>query len=222
MSRTSGRLMWLKEYASDFERWDFYQGMQIADEQYPSTRPRFHKLWGKREEWKWKERFGELLSSTVVCYTCFSQSTPPPPPYFHLKSPSLTHPLSLSRSSRLQMCRGSSVADIYSKSASEGSSICGALIERAPPLCGKFGRWRSREGLWTALTRRRNQKPGAKEHFQKASEGKLCTTKQQKSLANWTWFTVAFAHIIVVFVIVQEKNVLIVGPYKNYYSSTMV
>ncbi|ROI16380.1 hypothetical protein DPX16_4414 [Anabarilius grahami] len=33
---------------------------------------------------------------------------------------------------RLQMCRGSSVADIYSKSASEGSSICGTLNELAP------------------------------------------------------------------------------------------
>lgn len=133
---------------------------------------------------------------------------PKRPPYFHLKSPSLTHPLSLSRSSRLQMCRGSSVADIYSKSASEGSSIRGALIERAPPpphrRCGNLGRWRSREGLWTALKRRRNKKPEAKEHFQKESEGKLCTTKQQKSLAKLPWFSVVFAHVIVVFVLVQK------------------
>ncbi|KAK9953067.1 hypothetical protein ABG768_017093 [Culter alburnus] len=75
--------------------------------------------------------------------------------------------------SRLQMCRGSSVADIYSKSASEGSSICGTLNALAPDP--------QREGLWTALMRRRNQKPAAKKHFQKESEGELCITKQQKS-----------------------------------------
>ncbi|KAL6489192.1 hypothetical protein MHYP_G00029330 [Metynnis hypsauchen] len=35
-------------------------------------------------------------------------------------------------SSRLQMCGGSSVADMYTKSASEGSSICGVLTDGAP------------------------------------------------------------------------------------------
>lgn len=61
---------------------------------FPQTPQKSCQDRGKREEWKWKERFGELLSSTVVCYTCFSQSHPPPP-HFHLKSPSLTHPLAL-------------------------------------------------------------------------------------------------------------------------------
>lgn len=86
------------------------------------------------------------------------------------------------------MCRGSSVADIYSKSASEGSSICGTLSERCRPApllttdAAAAGETLDdgdpqREGLW-----RRNQKSGAKEHFQKESEGELCITKQQKSL----------------------------------------
>ncbi|CAM4723680.1 unnamed protein product [Leuciscus chuanchicus] len=88
------------------------------------------------------------------------------------------------------MCRGSSVADIYSKSASEGSSICGTLSERCRPAPSSPLMPRplgigetlddgdpQGESLW-----RRNQKPGAKEHFQKESEGELCITKQQKSL----------------------------------------
>lgn len=59
----------------------------------------------------WKEG-GACLSSVLLCYTCLGQGWP----------------LFFSKRTPLQMCGGSRVAAMYSKSASEGSSICG--VER--------------------------------------------------------------------------------------------
>lgn len=126
------------------------------------------------------------------------------------------------------MCRGSSVADIYSKSASEGSSICGTLSERCRPAPSSPLMPRplgigetlddgdpQREGLW-----RRNQKPGAKEHFQKESEGELCITKQQKSLKQ-------HKSVIVLQLYLNNKSYLVHGfikcaDYSSLQKSTMV
>lgn len=55
---------------------------------------------------------GACLSSVLLCYTCLGQGWP----------------LFFSKRTPLQMCGGSRVAAMYSKSASEGSSICG--VER--------------------------------------------------------------------------------------------
>lgn len=52
---------------------------------------------------------GGCLSSVLLCYTCLGQGWP----------------LFCSKRTPLQMCVGSRVAAMYSKPASEGSSICG-------------------------------------------------------------------------------------------------
>lgn len=55
---------------------------------------------------------GSCLSSVLLCYTCLGQGWPQ---FFSKHTP-------------VQMCGGSRVAAMYSKSASEGSSIC--AVER--------------------------------------------------------------------------------------------